>query len=289
MHGVLKHWHPMVGIDFHIPWPPGSPSPAPSPVPYKTGMLLIGPTTLTAELIPNHLTDSFSMCLGKGTDIGPMIPHIGPPSVTLPIEMVFSASKSHFASSRYVAAGKPVAVALAAFVNPNLNCGTPVPTPTGEVLALTTHWVEMSWADILGGLGAMLSDFLIQSALNKLGSALGNRLSKFLQPRLFARFNYKWLTKVIGESGDFALLEAWAGVKAAGQAELVSNWAGTGVSTVFGFLVGGPMGADIGTVGGYDGEGTTPGGLAEDVGGGFVENQSRALGGYLDGPGAANH
>jgi hypothetical protein len=30
-------------------------------------------------------------------------------------------------------------VSLLPLVNPNLNCGTPLPTPIGFVLAITTH------------------------------------------------------------------------------------------------------------------------------------------------------
>jgi hypothetical protein len=290
-HCVLKHWHPMAGVDFHIPWPPGSPSPAPSPVPYKTGMLLIGPTTLTCKLLETVVSDSWGITVGVGTDIGPLIPHIGPPSVTLPIEMLFSSSKSHFTTSLYQGKNQPIACALLVIVNPNLNCGNPLPTPTGFVIAMTTHVVGMTWGDVFGGLGAMFGDFCVQAVLNKLGNMAGGALGGFLQKSLFGRFFQNWAIKALLGGGHPDLALSWAGVMAASQAERVGNWAGTALGVAIGFFSGGPMGADIGTAGGYNGDRDnpwTPGGkLGETVSDQYRnwgQEAGQALDDYLNSP-----
>src|SRR6266540_4294623 len=149
-HGVLKHWHPMIGCDWHVPWPPGSPSPAPSAVPYVSFSTMYG-WSITASYANDVLSAYWGLTMLKVTDIGPMIPHIGPPSVLMLLEIPLSSSKSYFGSSRYVSKGKPVAAALLWHLNPNLNCGSPVPTPTGCVIAFTTHEVDMTWGDIFSG------------------------------------------------------------------------------------------------------------------------------------------
>ena len=59
-HGVLKHWHPMVGCDWHIPWPPGSPAPAPAAAPYFTMQLMCG-YLVTSQIADDHLSDHFGL------------------------------------------------------------------------------------------------------------------------------------------------------------------------------------------------------------------------------------
>ena len=137
MHAVLKTWHPMVGIDLHMPWVPGTPSPAPSPVPYATFYTMLG-TSLTATYAKDYYSHSWGLTMLKPTDIGPMIPHIGPPSLLTPLEIVTSWSKSYFGSSRCKSAGTPVAVALLFIENLNLpstgitrsSWGPPCSTPS---------------------------------------------------------------------------------------------------------------------------------------------------------------
>ena len=139
IHAILKHWHPMIGWDFHIPWVPGTPAPAPVPVVYKTGATLswvaglVGLQGVT-KMAKSHVSQGWGFTMLQDTDIGTMIPHIGPPSLLLPLDILFSASKSYFFTTQYKAEGANIAVALAIIVNPNLNCGTPIPTPTGPLV-----------------------------------------------------------------------------------------------------------------------------------------------------------
>jgi hypothetical protein len=131
------------------------------------------------------MTHGFSFTMLRGTDIGPMIPHIGPPSTTLPIEIMLSGSKSHFGPTAHVIGDQyggsgPIGAALLVTVNPNLNCGVPVPTPTGFVLALTTHVTGMTLGDLYSGFAMMVWDFSIQSLLNLIGAGLGKLLGKGL-------------------------------------------------------------------------------------------------------------
>jgi hypothetical protein len=134
---------------------------------------------ITSKYTTSVFSDSIIPVMCKGTDIGPMIPHIGVPSTTLMIEIATSGSKSHFGPSYYHvkdqtdAPGNP-AVALLMSVNPNLNCGYPFPTPSGMVMALTTQALGMTWGDIVGGLYQMALDFALQAILQKVGSLMGD-------------------------------------------------------------------------------------------------------------------
>jgi hypothetical protein len=272
-HGVLKAIHPMLGCDRHIPWPPGSPSPLTAPASYFTIYTMLG-TSLTATYTTKLFTDSMFPTMIKGTDIGPLIPHIGTPSVTLPVEMVFSSSKSHFGSSRYKTEKGPAAVSLFYAINPNLNCGTPLPTPTGFVLALATHRVDMTWGDLFAGVMNMVVDFIIQKFLNKWGSKFGDWLGKKLSDRVLNRL-FQACLKDWGPMAGTELAQVVAGLQARGMlTEALSflplaKYGGTAAGTALAFFVGGPMGADIGTFGGYGddptGSALTPGGTPANI------------------------
>jgi hypothetical protein len=265
---IMTHLHPMVGMDYHIPWPPGSPAPAPAPVPYSTFHILGNPIGWAAGQAKVDTTDwsNFGFSMQKGTDIGMVIPHVGAPSITLPLEIALASSKSFWGSMQKQISGQPVACALLVSVNPNLNCGLPAPTPTGFVMAINTHMVDMTWGEILGGLVNMVLTGVIQFALNKAGGALGNRLaSRFSSPMVNA-----WATRMGGAyTRNMAARYAAAGLPFTSQrfvsllrhssGRYAENMGQVVVGAAVGFLVGGPMGADAATVGGW-----TPGGAAAD-------------------------
>ena len=266
-HAVLKNFHPMIGRDMHIPWPPGSPAPAPSPVPYVTTSTMMG-LGVTCSKAVDVMSQFFGLTMLVPTDIGPMIPHIGAPSVLLAVEIPMSSSKSYFGCGRYMSKGSPVAVALLGQTNLNLNCGTPVPLPMGQVIALTTHYMDMSLGDLVGGLANMAFDFAVAAALNKLGSAVGNKLSSMAQPALFKACMPQALINALAEGGDEALSRSFAGVVAASKSELIANVGGTAVSTALGFFLGSPMGIDASTFGiyGKDSSGNNVGGYGDQAG-----------------------
>jgi hypothetical protein len=273
-HGVLKTWHPMVGRDFHIPWPPGSPAPAPSPVPYVTVAPMIGPTMAVATYANDFYSHYHGLTMLKVTDIGPFIPHFGPPSVLLAIEVPLSSSKSYFGSSRFQSGGQPIAVSLFFVPHLNLNCGTPMPTPTGVVFAITTHRVNMTWGDIFSGLWQMAVDWAITTALSWLGGKLGNAITSAIEAAVFNA------VVALGVSDALvALMKAAPGI-------------GTGVATVLGFLFGSPLGIDASTFGmlgqttGDDGQPTNRGGPGDIAGNWYAkqgDDAGQALGNYLDG------
>ncbi|MDN5938198.1 MAG: hypothetical protein L0H83_06000 [Salinisphaera sp.] len=249
-HAIMKHWHPMLGVDLHIPWPPGSPSPAPSPVPYRTASLLIGTTGAKASYAKTHLSHGMGMTMQQGTDIGYLIPHVGPPSVLLAIEIPLSTSVSYFGTSMLLVEGKPACVALAGLVNPNLNCGTPLPTPTGGVLALNTHFAAMTLGDLLGGITQMAMDaavaFLLGKAFGALGKGLGARfgprLAKWLGPRAYNRT----LLRTIMNSGDSRVIGMnVAEFEAEAAQALIESQAKAIVDNAFGAIVGTPTGMVI--------------------------------------------
>ncbi len=279
MHAVLKHWHPMIGRDMHIPWPPGSPAPAPAPVPYFTSFLMLG-LGFMSSYAKTHFSQGIGMTMQMGTDIGMMIPHIGAPSTLLPIEIPLSSSKSYFGPANHQAEGKPIAAALLVQVNPNLNCGTPVPLPLGTVIALNTHYVGMTLADVMGGLGAMLSDFVIQAALQVVGGrvtgAVSGRLGGAIASRLSARVYQRALFRALMRGDKWAHMNAvmrQLGFERWVNARTVS----TAIENTIGFFVGGPMGLDAGTFGGP----TAAGGPSDDSQS-WARGQGEALGNAID-------
>ncbi len=236
---------------------------------------------------PTFNSDHWGLTVHQGTDIGPLIPHFGPPSITLPLELLFSSSKSHFGTPRYQSQGKPIAVSLLWHVNPNLNCGIPIPTPTGMVLALTTHRVDLNWAEIFGGFGFMLSDFAVQAALQWVGGKVADKISHYICNLVGPRVYSNTLLKTLEQGEAFEWAE-WAALKAQIRfIERTYRYADPAV----GFFIGGPMGVDAGAAGI-----PTPGGwLAETLGHGtdeqgraspgLLERAGKALGEYLDNPG----
>jgi hypothetical protein len=282
-HGVLKHFHPMLGYDFHIPWPPGLPTPLASPVPYVTFAPMLTGLFITSKYSTTAYSEYMGMTMLQGTDIGPMIAHVGPPSLTLPIEMVFSASKSHFGVANYLVDGKPIAVSLLFIVNLNLNCGTPVPTPFGLVFALTTHRVDMTYADICGGLARMGADALMQWALGKLGNWVGDKIFPLISRVFGDRVFFNALMRNVAPDTRFAASEMLA-------FDALRDWLGTVyrlTGPAVGTLLGGPLGMDAGVVGlsadalAGDAIGGEEGSATEKAGD-VVDDGGRAVGEYLD-------
>lgn len=283
-HGVLKNVHPMLGCDWHIPWVPGTPAPAPSAVPYFVMSVMSG-TFVTSKMTATTFTDYFGLTMLSGTDIGPLLPHMGPPSVTMPFDLIGASSKSHFCVANILAENSPIVVSLLFVVNPNLNCGTPIPTPTGAVLAITTHRVDMSWADILGGLATMAADFALQAALAWAGGAIGDRIAGALRgPVMRQAFQSAMFRGLMGDMSDGAARFA-AHQAAVSANRSMERIVGFGV----GFFMGGPMGFDVGALGM-----PTPGGAlasaattgqADGEGTGGIAGAGQAAGAYLDSAG----
>lgn len=279
---VLKNWHPVMGVDFHIPWPPGSPSPAPSPAPYKTAFIMAG-TGLTSKMATTHNQQGLGLTMQVPTDVGPMIPHMGPPSQTLPVDIAFSSSKSYFGPASTESQNERIAAALAGHMNPNLDCGIPVPTPTGMVLALTTVYTDMTFADVMFGFNAMAIDFCVQSILNALGNQLGNAMGPYLgymlgrfAPRVMTKAAAKAILRNRGGVPGNMINQAAREFASAGRRSFFRDLparVGNISNTLTNFFVGGPMGADASTFGI-----STPGG-----------DLANAAQNYLNNPGVEQH
>lgn len=294
MHAVMKAWHPMLGRDLHVVWPPGSPVPV-APAPFFTYHVLLG--WGFGSIAATHNTHGAAWCMKRNTDIGPLIPHIGPPSLLTPLDMIFSASVSYFASSRYKVEGEPAACALLFNFNPNLNCGSPFPFSVGVVIAITTHYVSMTWGDFLGGLLSFAIDFALQCALSwiigKGAGAIANRIA----PPLLSKQAAKALLRSQGVKNKVINVAARALVnqrRAAAEriARYFPVWIGVrdavnpvvtqATETVVGFFTGGPLGADAGDLGL-----PTPGGALSDGAQDYLNDSGvRDLGG--DAPPPAN-
>ncbi|CAN5807448.1 hypothetical protein BH11PLA1_BH11PLA1_17950 [soil metagenome] len=267
---VMKHWHPMCGVDFHIQVPPPPAPPIPS-MPYKTFSAMCGSLGwfTTVKYFPTHNSSGFGYTMAKGTDIGPMIPHLGPqPHITLPIEMLASASKSHFGVAKYAGqdntkADNCIAVGALGFTNPNLNCGTPMPTPTGMIIVLNTHMASMTLGDFLAGCIDMGVDFLIQWGLNKLGDVVAGGIARALRPQYFAsRAAAKAALPATVKGAERnaakrALFDKCNTPFRKGANEAIDKIMEKGVGTyVVGFFMGSPTGMDVGAI--RDGNEETP-------------------------------
>ena len=259
-HAVLHARHPMAGVDMHIPWPVGAPAPAPSAVPYFTFATLLG-TEVTCLHAVTVFTERQPVML-RGTDIGPLSSHVGQPSLTLPLEIVTSGSKTHFGSSsirlrdQHGGAGN-AAGALLGVAGLNLNCGTPSPT-LGSVIALTTVQMGMRLGDVMVGLAGMATDIMLQRMAARLGelgaklaagtvSAVGRRLGVVALGRVAARFagqvGVRGTVGAAATAGRDAIERNLARV-----AEGVGLWAGNPLA----FVIGSPLGPSISNVRGPD-------------------------------------
>lgn len=268
-HSVLNGMHVMLGRDMHIPWPPGAPAPAAAAVPYVSADELLG-RELTC-LRGSRVAAEGRPVMLRGTDIGPFIVHAGPPSLTLPIELMTSGSKTHFGASsirlrdQHGKVGH-LAGAVLGTMGINLNCGTPSPT-AGAVIAPTTVRQGMRVGDVVSGLAAMTTDYMLQRIAARVGelgahgaagivTALGRRLGAVALGRVAARF--------AAQAGVRGAL----GASAAGGRDAITRNLGriaTGVklwgSTPLGFVLGAPLGASVSNVRGPDGEVVFPSAL----------------------------
>lgn len=272
MHAALKHYHLMVSLppDLHDTVPPVMPPPPPTPTPYWAGYLLSGSAGYivgTVKLAEDVHHDSMGYTMLRGTDIGPLIPHVGAPNILLPLVLAMSGSKSHFACSTVVSRDGPVACALAFIVNPNLNCAgpstSPFPRPNGIVIAFYgTTFEGMTWGDLFAGALSMAFDCLVEGLINKFFGCkrvtgwfdrVGSRLFSRLAVRMFGRGHIPSMLKWFG-SGQGSLwggnLAVWisraTGSGVARTGNLISN--GILRSTLpyaAGVLFGSPVGAAV--------------------------------------------
>lgn len=294
---VMKAWHVMSGKDMHIPWPPGSPAPAPAPAPYQTTALMIGMVPgLTSRFCPSVYTDGHAYSMVRGTDIGPMIPHVGPPSATLMVEMLASGSKSHFGASsvqvkdQFGSTGN-VACALFFLVNPNLNCGTPAPTPTGLVFAANTHFETLTLGDVLAGAYLMAFDYMAQRVLMAFGEVVADML-KTAAMSIASRFGAGLLSRTVARQMARAMgVRANIGptaralrAQAAARLAKIGDRAATMVGIPIGLALGSPLGASMSNVRNLAGDSVPPslydGLTGEHIGN--VEGSADALGRMAD-------
>jgi hypothetical protein len=266
LNAVLRAWHLMLGRDLHIPWPPGSPSPAPAPVPYTTTAVMAGIIPMaTSKMTTSAFADSMSPMMVRGTDIGPLIPHVGPPSLTLPIEMITSGSKSHFGVTKWkvkdqTGAEGCVAVGVLGLTNLNLNCGTPAPTPFGLVIAPTTHLATLTLGDLISGLYMMAWDYMLQRIMYAFGNALGEWVFPrvaYIAERLgvgaLGRTAARQMARALGRRANIGPLAR------ALQAQRIKALAAVAEKTTIalGLAAGSPLGISTSTIGAVTGDDTT--------------------------------
>jgi hypothetical protein len=196
---VMKNWDLMIGVDPHICWPPGAPLPLPKPVRYVTVMVLNGLQPLTPMLAPTSQT-FHGLTVQRGSDIGPGIPHIGPPSILTPLDVLFSSSVSYFGASAYTHEGQPCAAALLVAVGLNANCQEPVSRPTGLVLCITTHFTWMSPFDILFGFACMIFDAALEFAGQNAANWASGFVTRQVMNPIAARISAKMASRTAAKT-----------------------------------------------------------------------------------------
>lgn len=144
----------------------------------------------------------------QGTDIGFWIPHIGVLTNVLYPLVIFSKSKSVFGASTVLLESQPIAVAcvIPAF-NLNLNCGSPISSPTGCVIVSNTVLAGMTLGDFLAGIASMV----FSMALDLVFKYVNDKIASKLMEKMFSRvllaegetFLVKLYTFLGSEFGEF--------------------------------------------------------------------------------------
>jgi len=290
---ALRAWHQMLGLDQHIPWPVGSPSPAPGPASYVTTAPLIGIIPrLTSRLTPSVFADGMSPLMVRGTDIGPSILHAGPPSQTMPIELATSGSKSHFGVSRcrvkdQTGASGCLGVAVFGAGSVNLNCGTPAPTPSGVVFAPATLVAKLTAGDLVAGVYMTAWDYAGQRIMGRLGEVaidpaakVVNRIMSRLGAAVLGSVAAREVARVLEARG---ILGPVARALRPDRARVLASSA-EGTRFVLGLAAGSPLGISTGTF--LDGPGGSAYNRAADAVDpeGHADDLGRAVDDYFDNP-----
>jgi hypothetical protein len=218
----MKNWDLMIGIDYHICWPPGSPLPLPTPVRYTTVMLLNGLQPLTPMLAPTSQT-FYGLTVQRGSDIGPGIPHIGPPSILTPLDVLCSSSVSYFGASAYTHEGQPCAAALLVAVGLNTNCHASTSLPTGLVFCVTTHFTWMTPFDILFGFACILFDAALEFAAQKASASANGFVTRKVMNPIASRISAKMASRTAGKTAGKTAGTA-AGTAAAKATPSAQRW-----------------------------------------------------------------
>jgi hypothetical protein len=272
MCNVLKNYHVMMGIDLHDGLMPPLAVPAKN-LPYGVvAPLKLGPWgAITGKSRTDVCHSGFGETLIRGTDIGPLIPHIGVPQYLLPLIILTSASKSEFGASSVMTPDGPVAIACLVVANLNLNCMGPTcpPLPFGIVPAVATTTAGVTAMDLLCGALTLIFDAAVQYGLNRLLNSSG--ASRFVN----------WITRGLGQRVAAAGLE----LAVTSLDSHLAQFLGRGmieqaIPTLIGLLIGSPLGYSIPSVntGQVDAEGqpvlSSPGGIVYDGVGNYLNNPS---------------
>jgi hypothetical protein len=231
----------------------------------------------TAQMGPTEYSH-FGWTIMMGSDIGPLIPHAGAPNCLLPLILLSSGSKSEFGSSTTLIKGKPVAAALGVIVNPNLNCGDPVPAPLDGVIAATAHFVGMTLGDVIAGFAHMAFDIGLQKVIGALCDKFDGVSQKVYEKFLFGPMCSAFEHIGAGPIASWFLRNDLQEMVAKGLAAKITKVA---ISD----LIGSPIGYSfkINALGLADSH------LSDDSDGSAIDNAHQAVQQYFDSPAVETH
>jgi hypothetical protein len=233
---VLVHYYPMLGVDLHKAQAPGPVPPVPFSPHVVVAALYLGPWGILTGLPALTVKSQYGITMQKGTDIGPLIPHVCvpiPPNLLTPVYILGSASKSYFGVATVKVGGAPVAVAVAKIMNLNVNCGD-IPTPSGYVMAPNTVNAGMTLGDFLSGLLTALVEGALQWVIGQVVGAIGEGIAGKL---------FKAALVPVVDAADAATLAAAKAAIASGTSQFGSEMIKGAIGTVVGLALGSPLGA----------------------------------------------
>lgn len=197
---VIGNNHSMVGCDLHEGFPMLTPVPVVPFAPHVVFAIVRWKLWWMAKSQENS-----DVCMPPGHamakifDIGMLIPHVTAPAFNhiayMALYSLASSSQGHFGVSHVLTKKGPIAVALMLYVNPQLNCDSPLPLPTGQVIAPNTIVACMTFGDFLAGLFSMVLTSAVTWACSKvvgwalkglagLGNLIMNGIIRFIPPRI---------------------------------------------------------------------------------------------------------